>query len=108
MLFKNTKLTKQEQERAEFLLYSDKVRKLTEKTFKHEYIDNKELRGKGYHLDHKLSIRSGYDQGVPPEMVAHVCNLEMVSSEYNASKGAKSTLTFEELIEMVSQFEDYD
>jgi hypothetical protein len=105
MLFK--KLNNKDMERATLLLYSEKVRKLTEKTFKREFVDNRELRGNGWVLDHKLSIKECFLNDVPPEMAAHICNLEMVPTEYNAKKGAKSTITFGELIEMVTEFDDY-
>jgi hypothetical protein len=103
MLFK---MSKEEEERARFLLYSDKVRKLTEKTFKREFIENKELRGKDWVLDHKLSIKQCYLNGVPETMAAHICNLEMVPRKYNAQKGSRSNITFTELIEMVTDYED--
>jgi hypothetical protein len=100
--------TKKElEERGDWLLYSEQVRKQTEQTFKTEYIENKELRGKGWVLDHKLSVKEAYLQGVPPDMVSHVCNLQMVPKEYNSSKGARSSISFTELIEMVTDHEDY-
>jgi hypothetical protein len=106
MLFK--KLNDNELERAAFLLYSEKVRRMTEKTFKREFVENRDLRGKGWHLDHKLSIKECFLNEVPPEMAAHICNLEMTPQEYNAKKGAKSTITFGELIEMVTEYDEYD
>lgn len=100
------KLSNADQQRAEYLLYNEQVRKLTERTFKREFIDNKNLRGKGWSLDHRLSVKECFLNEVPVEMASHVCNLEMVPTEYNLSKGSKSTITFTELIELVTEYED--
>jgi hypothetical protein len=99
-------LNKNEEERGSWLVYSEKVRKLTEKTFRREWIEHSDLRGKGWSLDHKLSIRQCYDEGIPPDMASHLCNLEMVPSKYNSSKGSRSSITFTDLIEMVTEYED--
>lgn len=95
-----------ELERSKYLLYTEKVRKLSEETFRKEWLENKHLRGKDWHLEHKLSIKECYDSNVPVEMASHICNLEVVPKEYNLSKGSKSSITFTELIEMVTEYED--
>ena len=95
------------EKRGDWLLYKEEVKRLTEQTFKREWVENKELRGKNWHLDHKLSIRSGYEQGVPPEMIDHSCNLWVVPRGYNLQKSSKNVITFSELIEMISEQEDY-
>jgi len=99
-------LSETDLERAKFLLYNEKVRKLSEDTFKREWFDNKKLRGQNWHLEHKLSIKECYDCQVPVEIASHVCNLEVVSKEYNLAKGRKSSLTFTELLELVANYED--
>jgi len=88
--------------RASFLLYEEKVRKLTEKNFKKEWIENKHLRGTDYVLDHKVSIKECFEREVPIEIASHICNLQIVSKEYNLRKGSKSTMSAEELIEEVA------
>ena len=93
-------------ERAKYLLYDEKVRKLSEQVFKREYLENKDLRGADWHLEHKLSVKECYENGVPIEMAAHICNLEVVPKSYNLQKGRKSSITFSELIEMVTEYED--
>lgn len=107
MSLSNAFFNKSEEERGAWLLYAEKVRKLTEHTFKREHFENKELRGKGYVLDHMLSVRHCYEEGVPPDMAAHVCNLAMVSTEYNSSKGRRSSITFTELIESITEYDDF-
>lgn len=100
-------LSKEEKNRAEYLLYNEKVRKLTECTFRNEFVDDGNLRGKEYHLDHKLSVRECFENDVPPEMAAHICNLEIISSDDNLKKGSKSTITYAELIEDIADFESH-
>jgi hypothetical protein len=102
------KISSQSYSQACFLFYSNLVRKLTEKTFKKEYIENKLLRGKGWVLDHKLSIKECFEQGVPPNMASHVCNLEMMPEKENLSKGSKSSITFQELLEEINENEYLD
>jgi hypothetical protein len=75
-------------ERAKFLLYQEKVRKLSEKNFKSYYVDNKELRGRDFELDHKYSIYEGFRNGVPESIIADLCNLEVIPKTENRSKGS--------------------
>ena len=101
MLFKNRK----EEMDAAFLLYERKVRQQTEKTFKREWVDNKEFRGNECHLDHLLSIKECFENQVPVEFAAHECNLQIVSKEYNQRKGTKSSITVSELYERITERE---
>ena len=39
-----------------------------------------------YHIDHKASIRWGYDNGIMPEQIAHPSNCEMVWWKDNIRK----------------------
>jgi hypothetical protein len=93
--------------RAKFLLYRENVRKLSEKNFKNNFIDNKEYRGQNYHLDHKLSILEGFQRGLPEEIVADVANLEILDKSSNLKKGTDSSITFEELIDIISEREEF-
>lgn len=93
---------KSDERQGAFLLYERRVRQLTEKTFKNEWIENSQYRGPDYVLDHKVSIKECFDREVPIEVAAHVCNLQIVSKEYNLKKGSKSTMTADELIEEVA------
>lgn len=91
--------------RGDFLEYSETVRRLTEQTLKKEFLHNKELRSMSWHCDHKLSIKSAYLQGIEPEFVSHICNLEIIHSKYNQQKGSNDSITFEELLNEINQRE---
>jgi hypothetical protein len=77
--------------------YRNKVSKLTEQT----YNMNKEkinpegfkrtLAGVdgGYHLDHKISCRHGFDNNITPENISSIDNLQMLSWRENITKGSK-------------------
>lgn len=54
-------------------------------------------RPEGMQIDHKYSIRDGYDNGVPAPILSHPFNLRLISSFENNSKHAKSNITLEEL-----------
>lgn len=67
-------------------------------------LDNHERRGLAgvdgaYHLDHKYSIQQGYLNGVPPELIGSVKNLEFIPWEENVKKQNKCGITKEELYE---------
>ena len=65
--------------------YRDEVNNLTEKA-KHQ-IPNIHKRGyREYHIDHKISIREGYDRGILPEHIAHISNLHMMYWKDNVRK----------------------
>jgi hypothetical protein len=40
-----------------------------------------------YTLDHKISIRKGFNEGIPADQIGHISNLEMLPWEQNISKG---------------------
>jgi len=99
VLFKNEK----EERQAAYLLYEKRVRQLTEKVFKREWFENKNIRGADYVLDHKVSIRECFENDIPIEWAAHECNLQIVSKHYNLQKGSRSSITIQELIEEMIQ-----
>jgi hypothetical protein len=91
----------------DFLYFSAIVRQLTEQTLKREFLDNGHLRSKDFHCDHKLSIKEGYKQNVPVEILADICNLEIIDGKQNLAKGSKSSITFQDLLEEISEREYY-
>lgn len=99
-------LTPKRAQRALFLLYQEDVRRLSEKNFKKEYLKDKHLRGKGHSLDHKLSIKECFDRAVPETIAADIANLEIVPKGINSKKGKKSSITFEELMEIICEREE--
>lgn len=68
-----------------FDLYKEKVMELTEKV-KH-LIEGIENRGwHKYHIDHKISIKWGFDNNIPPKHIAHLDNLRMLWWKDNFNK----------------------
>ncbi len=78
----------------EFQAYAYKVRRLTETTYKENIKiinpDNlpRTLCGikNGYQLDHKVSIKFGFENKIPPEELAKLDNLQMLSWKRNREK----------------------
>jgi len=91
--------------RGDFLEYQESVRALSEKNIKNDYLANIEFRSQDFHVDHKLSILDAFNENVPVECVADICNLIIVTKEYNLSKGSKSSITFAELMEEITDRE---
>lgn len=106
-------LTKIEiEKKKDFLFYEYQVRTLTEETVKKYYIEDIKLRGKKYHVDHMVSVKSCFDFDLLPEWAAHPCNLKVITATANLSKSNKNSLSREELVEEILIFEkdqlDYD
>lgn len=89
----------------EFLYYSALVRNLSEKTIRREFLDNHHLRSSDYHVDHMLSIKEGFNQSVPPEILSDIANLKIIPKSENLSKGSNSSITFSELLEIIAERE---
>lgn len=51
----------------------------------------------GYHVDHKLSVYDGFQQGIPGYLIASAQNLEIILSKDNLQKGSSSSITKDEL-----------
>ena len=50
-----------------------------------------------YQLDHKFSIACGFLENIPPYIIGNIVNLEMLPSRANNSKGAKCSISKEQL-----------
>lgn len=85
-----------------FKSYSKHVRKLTEIVYKQniDIIDPQRLRSKEYHLDHKVSVISGYANKIPAKIMADICNLEIIHSSKNYKKNYNSSMSIHELVEL--------
>jgi len=55
-----------------------------------------------YHVDHKLSIFDAWNAGLSEEIVNHPANLQILEAKLNSSKGAKSSITVEELLKLIN------
>lgn len=56
-----------------------------------------------WQVDHKLSITQGWVDSVPPEVLAHPINLAFIPWQENLKKWHNSSLTKEELINLISR-----
>lgn len=61
-----------------------------------------ELGQQTYHVDHKLSVLDAWHAGLSEEIVNHPVNLQILEAKKNSSKGAKSSITVEELLRMIN------
>jgi hypothetical protein len=57
-----------------------------------------------YHVDHKLSVLDAWKAGLAEEIVNHPANLQILEAKINSSKGAKSSITVNELLELISKY----
>ena len=86
---------------AEYQQYQKKVQKFTHLTLKYNSnkILNIELRGRkyGYDLDHKFSIKDGFNNDIDPKIIGHWKNLEVVKALDNRVKSRNSSISIEEI-----------
>lgn len=70
------------------LYFTYRVRQATQRVYNSfkDQIDPNNLRGKGYHLDHKVSIKQCFIEGKSIEETAALENLEIVTEEENLKK----------------------
>jgi transposase-like protein len=88
-----------------FKKYRKLVTKVTNKQLL-ETLSNYEKRGKcgikgAYQLDHKYSILEGFKNGVEPEIIGNIKNLEFIPWEENINKSSNCSITLEELYRML-------
>lgn len=70
-------------------------------------LENIDRRGPAdHHLDHKFSIAEGFKQNIDPYIIGHLMNLEMLPHLDNISKHAKCSITLEELISAIQEYDD--
>lgn len=67
-----------------------------------EILPNSDKRGLcgvegAYNLDHKFSVFEGFKQGIEPEIIGNIVNLEFIPWEENLNKGVKCSITENEL-----------
>lgn len=90
-------LSKQNPLLSEYKKYYGKVHRLTEQTyneFKNEINPNSYVRGKAgtpnaYHLDHKISVKYGFLNGIDPVEISKKENLQLLPWRENIIKGWK-------------------
>lgn len=94
-------------ELSDYKSYRRRVTVYTNRTYK-EHIDVINPNGyvremKGWHLDHKYSILDGYINGVLPEIIGSLYNLQMLRWDKNISKGKGSCIELEYLMEKYNE-----
>ena len=73
--------------------YRTDVKRITENQPLHtlENIEKRSQNGTvgGYTLDHRISVLRGFKEGISPEVIGHITNLQMLPWRDNISKGWK-------------------
>jgi hypothetical protein len=83
----------------EYKHYARKIRKKAQQWAKDQgYI----LGQQTYHVDHRFSILDSWNAGLSEEIVNHPANLRILEAKINSSKGAKSSITLEELMKSIA------
>jgi hypothetical protein len=55
----------------------------------------------GVSKDHMVSVRTGFELGIDPEIIKHPANCKIMLHRQNQSKREKSSITIEELLERI-------
>lgn len=90
--------------KTEWELYIEQVTNFTTRNWKkyQSIINPNNLpRGQLYELDHKFSKTEGFINNVPPEVIGHYANLELIPKNKNRSKRTKCFITLAELYEAI-------
>lgn len=61
---------------------------------------------KFYHIDHKYSIKSGFINNIPIEIISHPCNLFMIWYKDNLIKQDKCDISLNELLENIKNYDN--
>jgi hypothetical protein len=95
--FKDLELTEKE--------YNRLVHRISNWMYKNNSneIDPNNLRGKDYHLDHKVSIKYGYINNISPKIIGDITNLELLSSKDNISKNYRNSISINTLLELYNK-----
>lgn len=88
--------------------YLQKVKRIT-MSQPIESLSNFKKRGKAgekgaYNIDHKYSISEGFKNKVPPEIIGHIKNLEMIPWKKNVKKQANCSITLKELKKQIKEY----
>ena len=64
------------------------------------------MRSKQFQLDHKYSIKMGFINDIPAEIVGSIVNLEILPGTLNASKKEKCSITKQHLLNQYKIFKE--
>lgn len=93
--------------KTDFTKYKRNVLRITNKQ-PIKLLENYDKRGKSgingaYQLDHKYSIFEGFKNGVLPEIIGNIVNLEFIPWENNNIKRSNVSITIEELNKLINE-----
>lgn len=89
--------------KTDYQIYLREVWKITNKQNLYS-LENIEKRGhinynpEAYHLDHKFSIKEGFNQNIDVNIIGDICNLEMIHNKQNTTKREKCSITKDSLL----------
>jgi len=89
-----------EEDRKNIELYRDEIDKLSNINYvlyKNMINPDKLRRGNKYHLDHIYSVIDGFNNGIPPNVIANPYNLRVIDCAENIRKSGNSHMTIEQL-----------
>lgn len=86
------------EEAKEYRHYARAIRQRAQKWAKEQ---GYKLGQQTYHVDHKLSILDAWHAGLSAEVVNHPANLQILEAKENSSKGARSSITVDELLSLI-------
>ncbi|HEY5268581.1 MAG TPA: hypothetical protein VII94_05690 [Candidatus Saccharimonadales bacterium] len=81
-------------------IYTAQVREVTRKQPLHLLVGIEKRNYYDYQLDHKYSIKSGFDNCISPEIIGWIGNLEVLRSKDNFDKKHKCSTTLTELLDI--------
>jgi ribosomal protein L24E len=58
----------------------------------------------GVSKDHMISVRTGFDLGIDPEIIKHPANCELLLHRQNQSKREKSSISLSDLLERINKW----
>lgn len=86
----------------EYTKYCIDVDKETRLSLQYNNLDKIELRGKDYHLDHKISKCYGFNNNIDVKIISNIHNLEIITASDNLSKQRHCSQSLDELIKKIS------
>ena len=84
----------------DFRHYSRRVRAKAQRWAKEQ---GYQLGKQTYHVDHMFSVWDSWLAGLPESVVNHPANLQILEAKKNSSKGRKSILTVDELLNLLCE-----
>ncbi len=87
-----------------FKSYRNRVSALTRKTLKNNNIIINYLT---HEIDHKYSVKEGFNNNVSIEIICHISNLEILPITENRKKQSKCSITLEELLTSIDNFNNF-